>query len=269
VSQWLQPLRVEDYLQVRDSGECRDPFFQEPRIITRPLAEFAREVPSGSGWGDAWRSADQLAEALCIAEIDAVLTEPSVARITARRAVAAGGLFLGNSMPVRDFDSFAAPEEPLRVIGNRGASGIDGNIATAAGAAHRLARPLVALMGDLTALHDLNSLAFLRVAPLILVIVNNGGGGIFRFLSLPVPEDDLRTYWETPHAMDFRSACAQFGLPWERAATTGEFDRILGESIAKGASAVIEVATDRAANLDFHRDIAGKVKALPLWGRPC
>jgi 2-succinyl-5-enolpyruvyl-6-hydroxy-3-cyclohexene-1-carboxylate synthase len=268
VSLWVRSLRGDDYLQVRHSGRCRDPFFQDPRLITRPLEEFARDVPEGEGWSEAWMAADRQAEALCVGEIDSLLSEPSVARITARRAVQAGGLFVGNSMPIRDFDAFASPEGPLRVLGNRGASGIDGNIATAAGAAHRLDRPLVALMGDLTALHDLNSLALLRVAPVILVIVNNGGGGIFRFLSLPVPENDLRTYWETPHAMDFRSACAQFGLPWQRAVTPGELDALLRDRIAEGSSAVIEVATDRSENRDFHDSLAAKVRALPLWDSP-
>jgi len=268
LSQWLRPLREENYWQVRDRSKKRDPLFQDPVVFSASLEDFSRRLPERAGWAPAWQAADAAVERLCRQEIDGSLSEPAVARIVARQAARAGGLFLGNSMPVRDFDAFGCPPSPLPALGNRGASGIDGNIATAAGAAFHLGRPVVALLGDLTALHDLNSLALLRAAPVVVVIVNNSGGGIFRFLPLPVPEPDLQTYWETPHTMDFQAAAAQFGLPWRRASTPADLEQSLAEAIRVGSSAILEVVTDRAENLALHRTFAERVKILPLWQTP-
>jgi len=216
-------------------------------------------------WQQAWRAADESVEGLCAAEFSGSLTEPGVARIVARQAAKAGGLFLGNSMPIRDFDAFACVPSPVPVIGNRGASGIDGNLATAAGAAYQLGRPVVALIGDLTALHDLNSLALLQTAPVIVVIVNNQGGGIFRFLPLPVAEADLQTYWETPHAMNFQAAAAQFGLNWDCPQSGEDLERALEYAVREGKSRILEVRTDRADNLARHRAFGEKVKGFALW----
>ncbi len=115
------------------------------------------------------------------------LTEPSVARIISKLAPANSGLFMGNSMPIRDMDMFAAKSgKSLVITANRGASGIDGNIAAAAGFAKGLGRECTAIIGDLTFLHDLNSLAMIKDLnqPFVLVVLNNNGGAIFSFLPI-------------------------------------------------------------------------------------
>lgn len=267
VSQWVKTVEGENYWQVHQHSEMRDPFFQNPTVLHLTSADFATQVPTraGSAWLQVWEDADQAVEALCVQEWDGKLTEPSIARMVARQAGKAGALFVGNSMPVRDFDSFGEVPTPLVILGNRGASGIDGNLATAAGAAFQLGKPVVALVGDLTALHDLNSLALLKRASVIVVVVNNHGGGIFRFLPLPVPEPDLRTYWETPHELNFQSAAAQFGLEWQQPPTAADFERELSDAIREGHSCILEVQTDRAENLAQHRAFGEKVKQLTLW----
>ncbi len=82
---------------------------------------------------------------------------------------------------VRLIDALAQLPAGYPVYSNRGASGIDGLIATAAGVQRASARPTLAIVGDLSALYDLNSLALLRQAsaPLVLIVVNNNGGQIF------------------------------------------------------------------------------------------
>ncbi|MDN7201388.1 thiamine pyrophosphate-dependent enzyme, partial [Klebsiella pneumoniae] len=89
------------------------------------------------------------------------------------------------------------------VYSNRGASGIDGLIATAAGVQRASARPTLAIVGDLSALYDLNSLALLRQAsaPLVLIVVNNNGGQIFSML--PTPQDERRQFYLMPQDVDF------------------------------------------------------------------
>lgn len=90
-------------------------------------------------------------------------------------------MFVGNSLVVRLIDAPAQLPAGYPVYSNRGASGIDGLIATAAGVQRASARPTLAIVGDLSALYDLNSLALLRQAsaPLVLIVVNNNGGQIF------------------------------------------------------------------------------------------
>src|SRR5690606_32470191 len=113
------------------------------------------------------------------------LSEPLAARLVAGHLPQGHGLFLASSMPVRDMDAFAAPGGGRApVASNRGASGIDGTISAAAGYARGLGAPVTLVAGDLALLHDLNALALLRDLPVVVVAINNHGGGIFSFLPI-------------------------------------------------------------------------------------
>lgn len=108
-------------------------------------------------------------------------------------------LFLSNSMPIRDAEMLFFPTTPVTVFANRGISGIDGNIATAIGIATSLQKPLIAVLGDLASLHDLNSLLQLdQSIPIIFIIINNGGGGIFSFL--PIAQTTTKTTFDAGFA---------------------------------------------------------------------
>lgn len=181
------------------------------------------------------------------------ITEPGVIRaITQTEAPA---LFLGNSMPIRDADMYGDPGGYIAsVFVNRGASGIDGNIATAAGIA-RETGAITAVLGDLATLHDLNSLALLKDVNVVLVIINNGGGGIFRMLPIAEHGDIAEEYFETPHDLTFESAAAQFKLPYHSPTTMAEFNTMYESALATHASAIIEVRTDRAENAAFHKQL--------------
>jgi 2-succinyl-5-enolpyruvyl-6-hydroxy-3-cyclohexene-1-carboxylate synthase len=166
-------------------------------------------------------------------------------------------------MPIRDFDSCVAAvsNDVVNVFANRGASGIDGNIATVAGLALGCASPLLAVMGDLAALHDLNSLPLLQGLPVTLVIINNGGGGIFRFLPINVDERLM----ETPHAWGFRGAAQQFGMEYHQVASLSELRGLLAERHV--APRILECRTDRKDNHALHLRIAEACRALSLsWG---
>ncbi|OXS13555.1 2-succinyl-5-enolpyruvyl-6-hydroxy-3-cyclohexene-1-carboxylic-acid synthase [Zobellella denitrificans] len=154
-----------------------------------------------------------------------------------------GRLMVGNSMAARLLNMAGSPGPgPTRVMANRGASGIDGLIATAYGFAQSGAEPTTLVLGDISALHDLNSLALLgrsRV-PLVLILLNNNGGGIFNLL--PVPEEDglLEEYYRLPHGLDFARAAALFGLSYAAPASLAEFDRTYRRALDGGAT-LIEV----------------------------
>jgi len=124
-----------------------------------------------------------------------------------------GALFLGNSLTIRLADAFARLPAGYPVYASRGASGIDGLIATAVGVQRGSGKPLLAIVGDLSALYDLNSLALLD-GPLVLIVVNNGGGQIFSLLPTPVKERER--FFTLPQRADFASAANMFGLAYRQ-----------------------------------------------------
>jgi 2-succinyl-5-enolpyruvyl-6-hydroxy-3-cyclohexene-1-carboxylate synthase len=159
-------------------------------------------------------------------------------------------LFCGNSMAIRDLDAFSASsEKPLRIFGNRGASGIDGNLSTALGIATD--GPCVALLGDLTVQHDLTALAAARDLDIIVVLFNNGGGGIFEYLP-PVHLAEFERAWLTPQKINFAAAAQAFGIAYEQAKTLDSFQSALLCALEKGGPTLIEISIDRQASVDLH-----------------
>ena len=195
-------------------------------------------------------------------------SEPAVA--VAAAVAAAGppacGLFAASSMPIRDLDTFATPLPPdVTVAANRGASGIDGAVASAAGFSAGLQAPVIALLGDLSLLHDLSSLSQLAAgAPgLVVVVVNNRGGGIFSLLPLAQIEEPgfgelFERYFATPHEVAFRELAATFSMHYARPRTVAELERHLAVATvraADGADTLLEVTTERAANAALHTEL--------------
>lgn len=183
------------------------------------------------------------------------ITEPSVIRTITQRASELGGLFLGNSMPIRDADMYGAPTgKPTWVYANRGASGIDGNIATAAGIAS-VVNGATAILGDLATLHDLNSMPLLRTNKVVLIIINNSGGGIFSFL--PVAEHGrlVTEFFNTPHEFTFESAATMFGIHYANPTTLTEFKNTYQTALTSEASTIIEITTNKEENVAFHQTL--------------
>lgn len=155
----------------------------------------------------------------------------------------AKSLFVGNSLPIRLYDMYAPISAGFKpVYTNRGASGIDGLIATSAGVAIATQQPLVMIVGDISCLHDLNSLALLKqiTTPYVLVIINNDGGNIFNLL--PVPNEQLRQdFYRLPHGLEFGYACGMFGLAYRQVDDLTSFIEFYNEAIAFNCASVIEV----------------------------
>ena len=149
-------------------------------------------------------------------------------------------LFVGNSLAIRQLDSLSGHNtKAIHCHANRGASGIDGNISTAAGiaAAHGCT---VALIGDLTCQHDIGGLALAAARDLVIVVVNNGGGGIFDLLPQhALPEFELG--WRTPQNFDFASAAAAFGIRHTLAESNDELRQALQQALQAGGPHLIEL----------------------------
>jgi len=190
--------------------------------------------------------------------------EIAAARIVSHEIPAGHGLFLGNSMPIRDMEMFASGSGArVPVAANRGASGIDGVVATAAGFARGLGRPTTLLIGDLSLLHDLNALLHLRALPqpLVIVVINNGGGGIFHFLPIARQTELLDPWFTAPHDVEFAGIPGLFGIPCRHPSTAAEFAAVYRESCASVTPTIIEVRTERKANLAAHRALGDAIVA--------
>ncbi len=206
------------------------------------------------------RAVDQLLSAT------AGLSEPTVARSIAKLLPADHGLYLGNSMPVRDMDAFGVwPEDQYRpVAANRGASGIDGLVASTCGFAVGSGVVTTAFIGDLSLLHDLNSLAMVASSrtPIVIVVVNNDGGGIFHFLPVAEQTEHFESFFGTPHGIQLSRAAEVFGLDCCSPQSITEFELDYQNALCKSRSTLIEVRTDRTENLDLHRKIQAVVRGL-------
>ncbi|MGH2387211.1 MAG: thiamine pyrophosphate-dependent enzyme, partial [Chloroflexota bacterium] len=178
-------------------------------------------------------------------------------------------LFVGNSMPVRDLDTFFAKRPArARFLGNRGANGIDGVVSTALGVAAVSDSPTVLVLGDISFYHDMNGLlaANRHGISLVIVVVHNDGGGIFSFL--PQAEAGANTdQWSyeelfgTPHGLDFAHAAALYGAEYTRSTSWNTFREAVQGGIARGGLRIVVVQTDRAANVALHRRCGPLVRA--------
>ncbi len=227
------------------------------------LTATAEHAPRADpAWLEGWRRADAAAAEAIDATLGEELSEPLVARELGALLPADATLFVASSMPVRDVESFVAVREDApRVLCNRGANGIDGLVSSAFGAAAVSPGPVVLLVGDVALAHDIGGLLAARRLGLALTIVllHNDGGGIFEFLPIAGERDVFEEHVATPHGLEFEHAAALYGCTWarvhDRRALRGELRAALGSD----ATSIVEVRTDRAANLALHRELSAAV----------
>lgn len=184
------------------------------------------------------------------------LSEISVARLISENVPANHGLWLASSMPIRDMQMYASHAgQNVQVAANRGASGIDGAIASATGFAVGLGKPVTMLLGDLSCLHDMNSLMLVQKSPqpLVIVVINNNGGGIFSFLPIARFKDVFEGYFGTPHDLRFHPLAELFAMAYAAPKTNGEFIEAYRKAVHVTRSTLIEVSTDRHDNFRLHQ----------------
>ena len=221
------------------------PFLQDParRLTLRVQSDIKPfcdtfQAEGDSSWLTLWKQMDE--------EIDLLIeehfqTSPYTEAHAIRDLPKDRPLFLANSMPIRHANHFFFPNPKIPIFANRGLSGIDGNIATAAGIADALQSPLLAFIGDQTALHDLNSLPLIKKQKILLIISNNFGGGIFDHL--PVAKSPfLDAVFAASHAWHFEHAAKMFDIPYIR------MEKQLGNLPSFG---IVELITDRKENHAF------------------
>ena len=171
-------------------------------------------------------------------------------------------LFVSNSMPVRDLDRFGRPRAAdLTVLGNRGASGIDGITSTALGAGSTTDDPLVLVTGDLAYYHDMNGLLAVGRCGVdaTIVLINNDGGGIFHVLPIE-GHDTFEDQFQTPHGLNFEPSADLYGLEFARVDDRETFRKRYQESIDNEGTQVVEVEVDAGESHRFREALHEQVR---------
>jgi 2-succinyl-5-enolpyruvyl-6-hydroxy-3-cyclohexene-1-carboxylate synthase len=247
------------------AGTWGTPPYRVDHAFTGRLEPEGRAEPA---WSEAWAEADREVagrlDALLAAEPE--LTPHEVAGAVSRALPPEGLLWVGASNPIRDLDLMVAPYavgDRRKVIANRGLSGIDGTVSSAAGAA--LGRPrssrCFALMGDVTFLHDATGLVLGPDEPrpdLTLVVVNDDGGSIFATLEQGAPAyaEQYDPLFGTPHGVDVSALCAATRTPHWKVGSLAELEQALASP--NGGIEVVEVPVRR----DNRRDLDRRIRAL-------
>ena len=199
---------------------------------------------------------------------DKPVTDISAARLVSELVTEQQVLFVSNSMPVRDMDNYAQSSHAggIPTAINRGVSGIDGIISTAAGFATGHMRPATLMIGDIAFLHDLNALSLLGTlpVPMQIIVLNNNGGAIFSFLPIAECRDVFETHFATPQNYSIRSAAETFGLDYAAPQTNREFSEVYRASCRSNRSIVIEVCSNRAENVLQHRALRERINTLAV-----
>lgn len=185
--------------------------------------------------------------------------EGSIARSFARFLPDQSTLFVSSSRPIRDLEGFAAPRGDIETFANRGLAGIDGNISTALGVASQRSAT-VAIMGDLSFLHDLTGLIGVGDINLRIFVINNDGGGIFSTL----PQHNavgFEKIFGTPHGLDPALIAESMGV---RAETISSIDELQIEMLEPiiGLSVVVLPVPSRRENADFLLELYQSIEAM-------
>lgn len=167
-------------------------------------------------------------------------------------------LAIGNSTLIRSFDSYASlvKAKDINVLTHRGASGIEGFFASSSGCALASSTPVTLVLGDVSAIHDLNSLELVANSktPVICIVVNNFGGGIFTLLNLEKGES-LYPIITSPHERKLAPMAQAFGLKTWQVATRDEFENAYSSAIKHKTSSFIEVYVDTNANNKIYQEL--------------
>lgn len=221
-----------------------------PELLCENLAAWVE--PASSSWRKAFCAEEQRCAKL--AE-NAEVMEGAVIRELLSQLPEGSTLFSSNSMAIRDIDTFSGcSRKALGIVGNRGASGIDGNVSTLLGlaAAHQGEGKVVGLLGDLALYHDMNGLLAARGLEATLIVVNNGGGAIFHYLPQAGLEEFERA-WLTPTGIDIAQVAALYNLSHWRLEEGEGFGTALAEALATPGVKLIEIMIDARKSVNLHR----------------
>ncbi len=228
------------------------------------LAAALPDRPKDTLWSRQWHDLNKSVRSAMSQELEncGEMFEGKVFSELSRILPANSVLFTGNSMPIRDMDTFfPTTGHPVQFMANRGASGIDGIVSTALGASAASTDRVVLVLGDVSFYHDMNGLLAAKAFNLnaTIIVINNDGGGIFSFLPQSACEDVFEGYFATPHGLTFRAAAGLYGLNYNLTEDWTTFRNAVKTSLTQTGSTIIEMPGNRKHNVELHRKMREKV----------
>lgn len=259
-----------DQIVIDPYGGWNEPTNQAAAILRADPTELAsgwaarleglegRERPAPERWMQAEAAAQEALQEAFASE--GQISEPALHRALGEAHRDGDLVYTSSSMPIRDQEAFLrGGAADVVFLANRGANGIDGLVSSGIGAAHASGRPTTVVTGDLGLLHDIGGLAALRdvSTPVRILVIDNDGGGIFHFLPQESALDttEFEALLGTPRGVDTAKAAALFDLPHRRLESLAD----LPDALAAGTG-LIEVKTDRHANVAAHRRLTERVR---------
>lgn len=208
-------------------------------------------------WVAKWNKVSERAQKL----IDSLggWNEAVIARTIAALIPDGTALFVSSSRPIRDLEGFAHPRAGVHTYANRGLAGIDGNISTALGVAYGH-KGTIALLGDLSFLHDLTGLINNEEINCRFIVINNDGGGIFSTL----PQRGVQgfeTVFGTPHGLNPAAIAQAMGVDAKQITSITELEAEVKAPIS-GISVVVCDVPDRESNADNLKKIVESLTSI-------
>jgi len=254
---WADPSSTAEAIVQADIGSFLSAFAKSRFDLFRRDSDFlaAFEWAESAVWDEVSAILDGAGDAL---------TQGGAARAVLDEIPNPSALVLGNSLSIRDVDTWAPPSTKLLTIySQRGVSGIDGLVSGAAGTASWAERATTLLIGDVSFLHDINGLQLASevIGPLVIVVVNNGGGRIFEQLPIAKNGDAARlSYFTTPHDADLASAASLYGCQFRSADTVSGLRKALELAYAGEGCSIIEAVVPPQSALNQGRDLLARVE---------
>ncbi len=260
--------------QVNEYGDLNDPSRKTKMILNYPASPFTEAINDllskekferkQSKWIEAFTKADIISENVKsnLFKLNKKLNEPQTIRELVKTLSSKTNLFVGNSLPIRDFDCFSGTSsKSFNIYFNRGASGIDGIVSTALGVAS-IKKPTILLIGDLSFLHDLNSLLIAKKnkIPLMIVVINNNGGGIFQTLPISKKKKLLKEYFVSPQNLKLNDIVKAFGVKYKLIKNKNQL-KMAVNNLELNSPIVLEIKTNANESAKMRKKIFSDVKA--------
>ncbi len=259
--------------QVNEYGDLHDPSRKTKVILNYSAGAFTAALINllsegmferkKSKWIAEFAKAESISEKVktSLLKANKKLNEPQIIAWLVKELSPRTNLFIGNSLPIRDFDYFSGTFSKLfNIYCNRGASGIDGIVSTALGVAS-IKKPVALVVGDLSFLHDLNSLLIAKKnnIPIMIIVINNNGGGIF--LTLPISKKTklLKEYFITPQSLNTKNIVEAFGIKYKLIKSKTDLREKL-QNVKLKEPVVLEIKTNANESAKLRKKIFNAVK---------
>lgn len=265
VNQFIETFQGE-FWQVEEHYDYLNPFAHRQTRFVAKAHHFLRVHPPlrQKPWLLEPLALSQFCSTFIENQVGGSLNEAALAHHLEEVLATGGNLFLGNSLFVRLVDALCKLPEGYPVYTNRGASGIDGLIATFAGIAKAGGQPTVGVIGDISALHDLNSIALLTQIqqPSILFVVNNSGGAIFDML--PVDKKAKNEFYRLSHNFEFGQVATMFGIEYIRPFTWADLRAKLKVAYGRKGVTIVEVKVNEQDGSSLYKSIIKQISQAEI-----